>query len=280
MKKLHTILMALAVAISASAADYYLIGGFNGWTLKDASAKFTDKGDGTYVLDYAGTLTPDFKINDGTWNNPDANFGGSTKLELGVEYPLVVSATSGNIKMDGNVPNPHIVFNPTAKTLLITGQQQAITLAYGIHGQIFDGLEWATTAMTESNGKWSLTADVLPGEFGIKAMDSATGNQVSWISGVPEVEGVSPVLSVDHLGKAQAATEEGGANWVSTLEGNYTFTFDPAALTLTVTANAGIGSIATSAPVTYYNLQGIAVENPTSGLYIRVQGGKSTKVAL
>lgn len=280
MKKLYTILMALAVAISASAADYYLIGGFNGWTLKDASAKFTDKGDGTYVLDYAGTLTPDFKINDGTWNNPDANFGGSTKLELGVEYPLVVGATSGNIKMDGNVPNPHIVFNPTAKTLLITGQQQAITLAYGIHGQIFDGLEWATTAMTESNGKWSLTADVLPGEFGIKAMDSATGNQVSWISGVPEVEGVSPVLSVDHLGKAQAATEEGGANWVSTLEGNYTFTFDPAALTLTVTANAGIGSIATSAPATYYNLQGIAVENPTSGLYIRVQGGKSTKVAL
>lgn len=280
MKKLYTILMALAVAISASAADYYLIGGFNGWTLKDASAKFTDKGDGTYVLDYAGTLTPDFKINDGTWNNADANFGGSTKLELGVEYTLVVGATSGNIKMDGNVPNPHIVFNPTAKTLLITGQQQAITLAYGIHGQIFDGLEWATTAMTESNGKWSLTADVLPGEFGIKAMDSATGNQVSWISGVPEVEGVSPVLSVDHLGKAQAATEEGGANWVSTLEGNYTFTFDPAALTLTVTANAGIGSIATSAPATYYNLQGIAVENPTSGLYIRVQGGKSTKVAL
>lgn len=280
MKKLYTILMALAVAISASAADYYLIGGFNGWTLKDASAKFTDKGDGTYVLDYAGTLTPDFKINDGTWNNPDANFGGSTKLELGVEYPLVVGATSGNIKMDGNVPNPHIVFNPTAKTLLITGQQQAITLAYGIHGQIFDGLEWATTAMTESNGKWSLTADVLPGEFGIKAMDSATGNQVSWISGVPEIEGVSPVLSVDHLGKAQAATEEGGANWVSTLEGNYTFTFDPAALTLTVTANAGIGSIATPAPATYYNLQGIAVENPTSGLYIRVQSGKSTKVAL
>jgi len=32
------------------------------------------------------------------------------------------------------------------------------------------------------------------------------------------------------------------------------------------------------APVEYYNLQGIRVENPESGLYIRRQGNKSTKV--
>jgi hypothetical protein len=30
--------------------------------------------------------------------------------------------------------------------------------------------------------------------------------------------------------------------------------------------------------VEYYNLQGIRVENPESGLYIRRQGNKSTKV--
>ena len=32
------------------------------------------------------------------------------------------------------------------------------------------------------------------------------------------------------------------------------------------------------APVEYYNLQGIRVENPSSGFYIRRQGNKSTKV--
>ncbi|MCM1484430.1 MAG: hypothetical protein NC043_08835 [Muribaculaceae bacterium] len=35
-----------------------------------------------------------------------------------------------------------------------------------------------------------------------------------------------------------------------------------------------------NAPVEYYNLQGIRVSNPTSGIYIRRQGSKSTKVIL
>ena len=33
-----------------------------------------------------------------------------------------------------------------------------------------------------------------------------------------------------------------------------------------------------NAPVEYYNLQGVRVENPTNGLYIKVQGTKATKV--
>lgn len=36
----------------------------------------------------------------------------------------------------------------------------------------------------------------------------------------------------------------------------------------------------TDAPVVYYNLQGVRVENPANGLYIRVQGNKSTKVLI
>ena len=33
-----------------------------------------------------------------------------------------------------------------------------------------------------------------------------------------------------------------------------------------------------NAPVEYYNLQGVRVENPENGLYIRRQGNKATKV--
>ena len=33
-----------------------------------------------------------------------------------------------------------------------------------------------------------------------------------------------------------------------------------------------------NAPVEYYNLQGVRVENPANGLYIRRQGNKATKV--
>ncbi len=46
-------------------------------------------------------------------------------------------------------------------------------------------------------------------------------------------------------------------------------------------AGSGIDEIASddeNAPVEYYNLQGIRVENPSNGLYIRKQGSKATKV--
>ena len=33
-----------------------------------------------------------------------------------------------------------------------------------------------------------------------------------------------------------------------------------------------------NAPVEYYNLQGVRVENPANGLYIRRQGSKAEKV--
>ncbi len=49
-----------------------------------------------------------------------------------------------------------------------------------------------------------------------------------------------------------------------------------------VTADkAGVNDIVAdddNAPVVYYNLQGVRVENPANGLYIRVQGKKATKV--
>ena len=35
-----------------------------------------------------------------------------------------------------------------------------------------------------------------------------------------------------------------------------------------------------NAPVVYYNMQGMKVANPTEGMYIRVQGSKSTKVMI
>lgn len=46
-------------------------------------------------------------------------------------------------------------------------------------------------------------------------------------------------------------------------------------------SNSGIEETVVSdenAPVVYYNLQGVRVENPSNGLYIKRQGNKATKV--
>ncbi len=218
------------IGFAASAADYYLIGGFNGWSLMDQSCKFTDNGDGTYVLDYQGTLTSDFKLNDGTWENDKANWGSNGKtLVIGEEYQLNCSGSSGNIKLSSNIDTPHIVFNPTASTLLITGQSVAAETKYGIHGQIFTG-EWQTIDMeAQSDGTWKLSSTVIPGEFGIKAMDKASGMQTGWYS----ADGSSAV-GTEQFGTALKAKLD-GTNWTSTISGEVTFTFDPEAPALVIT---------------------------------------------
>lgn len=53
--------------------------------------------------------------------------------------------------------------------------------------------------------------------------------------------------------------------------------------TPTLTDPAGVNDILfdnTDAPEVYYNLQGVKVANPEKGMYIKVQGNKSTKVVL
>lgn len=235
MRKFFTLLAVGAMAMSAHAIDYYLIGGFNNWTTKDAASKFTDKGDGTFELDYNGTLTSGFKINDGTWDNPAANFGGNgSNLVLGETYTLTVSGSSPNIAMTDNVENPHLVFNPTAKTLVVTGQGQAVEYTYALHGQIFgEPVKWSSVDMTAKNGKWVLeNTTVDAGSFGIRKNDKSTGSQVDWISS----DGAAAVV----LNSAMKCKVE-GTNWAIEA-GTYSFTFDPEAMTLTVTGE-GTGPV-------------------------------------
>lgn len=229
MKKLFLSLIALVIGFSAYATDYYLIGGFNNWSLKQANCKFTDQNDGTFVLDYKGTLTSGFKINDGTWSNDAANFGGSATLQLGVVYNLTAGGSSQNIPLSSNISNPHLVLNPTAKTLLITGENKESVTIYGIHGDIFGDSNWSTENMTDQNGKWVLSNKTInAGSFGIKAMDKDSGSQTSWIS----ADGSAAVV-VDQTMKCKVE----GTNFVIAA-GTYTFTFDPDAMTLVVTGTS------------------------------------------
>ena len=51
---------------------------------------------------------------------------------------------------------------------------------------------------------------------------------------------------------------------------------------VTLPSSASVDSpiVDSEAPVEYYNLQGMRVENPANGIYIRRQGSKATKVVL
>lgn len=129
MKKFLLFLAGLAVATSASAIDYYVIGeNVNGsrWTLAKEDAKFKPT-ETAGVYEWTGMiLGSGFKINDGTWNNAAYNFGGNgSKIELGTPYTYSAAGTSPNIILaqGAEVENPKIVLDTNNKTITLTGEK-------------------------------------------------------------------------------------------------------------------------------------------------------------
>lgn len=281
MKKLYIIICAMLVTFSAMAEDFYLIGGFNNWTLSDPACKFTSISADEYQLNYNGVLTSGFKLNNGTWSNDSYNFGSNgSKIVIGEIYTLKVGGSSGNIAMDGNIENPILTLNVANKTLLIEGQATEVKYAYAIHGQIFGNPDWSTLVMDEDeDGMWTLTEFIVPGEFGIKVLDADSGSQTDWYSCA---EGEDNTLTIDNMETPLTAVPDGKVNWTSNLEGQYTFTFDPKEMKLFVKEANGVMDISTDntdAPV-YFNLQGIETANPVAGLYIEVRGSQVRKIAV
>lgn len=281
MKKLYFIICAMLVAIAANAEDFYLIGGFNNWSLSDPTCKFTSIGNDEYQLNYNGVLTSGFKLNNGTWSNDSYNFGSNgAKLVIGEIYNLNVGGSSGNITMDGNIENPVLTLNIANKTLLIEGQTKEAQCVYTIHGQIFGNPDWSTMVMDEGeDGLWTLTEYIVPGEFGIKVLDADSGSQTDWYSCA---EGVDNTLTLDNLDNPLTAVADGKVNWTSNLEGQFTFTFDPKEMKLYVKEGNGVNDISADTYVApeYYNLQGVEVVNPTTGLYIEVRGSQVRKITV
>ncbi len=257
MKKIYSCMLAMSMmALTANAADYYLIGGFNNWAEADASAKFEATEDGTYELKYNGTLTSGFKINDGTWTNDAANFGStgaSDVLTPGETFTLSVGGNSQNIMIAGgeNITNPRLVFDPSAQTLLITGSAVAAEYTYQLWGNFDGGTAWTGLALAENKGVWTATnVEVADCNFGIRRDDKSSGSQIDWISSAGDADvtvGTAMTCKVEGVNFALAA-------------GTYDFTFNPEALTLTV-VEAGQGGGEEEDPdpvpgVTVYDLYG------------------------
>ena len=195
--------------------------------------------------------------------------GAATITEADKAYSFVDGDNSTST-LEGNFT---FVYNPTAKTVTFVpaGDIEEV-ITYALRGTIVTG-EWNDYAMTESNGAWTVTLDVVAGEFGIKKM----------INGAQKVWYQAP--SVDEANVAEAgvytAAGIGGTLWASTLEGKYIFSFDPETEKLTISkGTVGIEAVEAEEGVeaVYYNLQGVRVANPENGMYIRVAGKTASKV--
>ena len=177
MKKALFLAAFAALSLSASAVDYYIIGANvngKGWELAAPDAKFTDNGNGTFT--WTGQiLGTGFKVNDGTWSNPDVNFGtNGSKLVIGEDYTYAINGD--NIALDGvtEVANPTVVLNPSAGTIRVSGAGSGSEKWY-FTGDFND---WGFTNELVANGSvFELKGVALPAESEFKVTTTGWGEQ-------------------------------------------------------------------------------------------------------
>lgn len=207
------------------------------------------------VWEWTGTVVAgEFGIKklspDGTqaeWISADiwATSDGTATVSAAGVYAAKVNGTNWSSTLAGEYT---FSFNPETMKLTITAKgtvpptpdpDPTPAVKYALHGQITGDPNWASTLLTETDGKWVWTGKIVAGEFGIKILD-ADLNQTGWINAPTEDE---KNITAEGSYKTSAS---GKANWNSTLEGNYTLTFDPAAQTLTLAKYEGDVSVVKS----------------------------------
>lgn len=296
MKKFFTLIAVLIAAcgsLFAQEADktWYMVGLINEWKF-EAGTWFTSKGDGVYELkldEYKG----DFKILRAdaagklswslAWGTKDA----TKKVEVnGAAYTAEfggnnVFPTKDNVVWKNATVTLTEGANPDVDpvTITITGTEQSMQTSYGLVGVFCDwSLSKAEPFVDKGNGVWECA---YTGEFTGEFKISKNGTWVAY-GGTNQL-----IPTTVELGTALtlAKPADGLKNLKITdivIDPVFSLTIaDDETATLVVTGEkSGITDIEAddNAPIEYYNLQGLKIENPENGLFIKKQGNKVSKV--
>ena len=157
--------------------------------------------------------------------------------------------------------------------------------------EIFNGADLAETLTGCLGGGMALNADetkfaIVDGSAAIQVYD------VEWTNDVPSFTHATTIPTKDQEICQMAFDYAGNLHCINRKHGYYVHAVPnvardvetPAKAALVIKGNASgvenvtIEAVDEDAPVEYYNLQGVKVENPSNGIFIKVQGKKSEKV--
>lgn len=216
---------AVAVTTFSASSQLYVTGG----DVSGTTYPWTPNKDKLYTCPvengyYTFKANGDFKISkqagssDNDWDTFNENaltLNGSWSNSNGT---YTASLTKG----DADIPAPaNKIFNYRVKTdysvIEATESGEVIEYYYGIHGQIFGNSNWSTTPLTQKGDNYELTADIVPGEFGIKkCSDPECNKQSEWIGGNVTINETDKVYTVSE-----------GANSRCNVSGRLTIIFNP-----------------------------------------------------
>ncbi|MDE6258240.1 MAG: hypothetical protein K2M53_07675 [Muribaculaceae bacterium] len=262
--------------------DLYLVGGFNGWTNGQEDYKFSREGN-VYTLILEDGLTGEWKITDGTW---DYNFGAGedNKLSSGVEADawffsgnnfdgafsgkttIVFTLVEGSDVNGSSIPSKIVV---TAEAV---AEPDPIENWYvSVQGPFNEWLGEGVNPNAEGMAVISGLAIDAEG-FKVKVWN---GLKDAWYCNGEEIALGTPVVvegNSDTLMTIADSTE--GALYV--VEFNVTTN----EMKVSLDPKSGVESINVAGDAAvYFNLQGMKVENPENGIFVKVSNGKAVKVA-
>jgi hypothetical protein len=240
----------------------YMRGTMNDWGATP-EYMFNNNGNNTFSLHLKTLPAGEFKLADEAWG--EFNFGGDYTITESGTFILTPAGT--NIKVAEDLTNVDLFFNLTDLSLAVTVHGPvALYLRGGINNW---GVDPEYKFATDDNITFTLHLDTMgTGEFKLGDESWGTYNY----GGDFYITGDTTCQLVDNGNNLYLAEE--------LTDVNLTFDINTALLTIK-SKNTGVSAIeAASEEAVYFNLQGVRVENPENGIFIRVANGKTQKVAL
>ncbi len=264
-------------------ATIYMVGHDGAW---DPANPLEIKGQyGVYTMEGVEFTNAEFKISTskGSWDNFNANSYDATST-VAIGEPATLKKGNQNIKIAAT-GTYDVTIDLENMTITLTGKVEYPEVIYAI-GNV-NGYSWSTSegvVLTHTED------GVYEGEFEIDNADNgfgyfqfATTLGDSWdaVNAGTRYGALEPDQLVEANTTYSMTNNWGGGSqsW-KCVAGTCKVQVDIVNCTMQILEFTGVNAVEfdENAPVEYYNLQGVKVENPSNGTFIKVQGKKTTKV--
>ena len=275
-------------------SEVYIKGDMNEWEDSDTWKMTYNEADNNYTFTCEGETTieagVEFKFADSNWGIVNYGYVGA----------LVLNET---ITLDNKEENNNMSFNGDfTGTITLTLTDGGATVLFAGETEETEPTTFYVIGNIENN-VWNVANPVeftpVEGEEGVYKIDDITfvksddDNAYFAFTSVKSEDENWNYVNANRFGPAENNTPvsvspdpfevvKNGATYTSWMvnPGRYSLVFDYKKMTLKVDKPSGVYGVGVDAdaPVRYFNLQGVEVVNPESGVYIEVRGNRATKV--
>ncbi|MCF0218498.1 MAG: hypothetical protein HUK14_01835 [Muribaculaceae bacterium] len=290
MKKILLSLAAAAMCLSANAAPWYLVGAFNGWDVANAP-EMTEVESGVfeYNLD---EMKSGFKIVDQqAWGGVELGAPSLDGVEINATEGYALAAGGYDIRFKDcdeiSGATVRLVVDGENYTLYVRGEGVYTLPTLYLPGSWAQDDEsdpyrlWAfneETLMTKDGPYYSKVYNLAAEKYEFKVSAEGWAPQWAWYESQVSLSLDNPYVILDK----KEGSDPGNVSVEIKEAGEYKFVFGYYGSSINLLKTSGIESIDVDnnvAPV-YYNLQGVRVNNPENGLFIKVAGKNVSKVVL